>query len=375
MFYSNQYGTFIIMGLVSSVCIAILTGYLAFTNTLAGYILTLLPSESPTIAAEATTPPPPDNSFFSLPSSLVPGKLAEALRNSADYQRASALDAAAPPPRPLTDPRHAVVNIACTFTSRDTIKSTTGTGFIVDGSGVVLTNAHVAQYLLLAETTALGEASCELKTGEPGTPQYRAELLYLPPAWIEGNAALITEKIPMGTGERDYALLHITQTTSGAPLPATFPALPLDTDLLPQGTQETEVFVLGYPAPDGLRPGDTLSIVTATTTISELYTFGSNYADVVSLRGSVVGGSGASGGPVLNAAGSVIGMIATRGDDSVDGVGSLRAITVSHIHRTISEETGFSLARNVSGDVVTRADVFKKTMAPFLLSQLTSELQ
>jgi hypothetical protein len=135
------------------------------------------------------------------------------------------------------------------------------------------------------------------------------------------------------------------------------------------------VLALGFPTPADTRPGDSLTIEMATTTISELYTFGSNYADVVSLRGSTVGGSGASGGPILDGTGKVIGMITTRGDDATDGPGSLRAITVSHIQRTIQEETGFALERNVSGDVVTRAEVFKKTVAPFLLSLLTSELE
>ena len=35
---------------------------------------------------------------------------------------------------------------------------------------------------------------------------------------------------------------------------------------------------------------------------------------------------------VYNANGEVIGIIVTRGDDSVDGAGSLRAISISHVH-------------------------------------------
>jgi hypothetical protein len=232
----------------------------------------------------------------------------------------------------------------------------------------------VAQYLLLAETNALGDAECRVKTGELNTPHYRAELLYLPPAWIVVNAALITEAIPMGTGERDYALLHITKTTDGSPLPASFPALFFNAELLPQGTQDNEVFAIGFPTPENTAPGSDLSIVAATTTISELYTFGSNYADVFSIRGSSVGAGGSSGGPVLDQSGNVIGMITTRGDDNIDGKGSLRAITISHIHRTIEEETGFPLSRNVRGDIALRAAAFKETVVPFLLTLLTSKL-
>jgi hypothetical protein len=86
----------------------------------------------------------------------------------------------------------------------------------------------------------------------------------------------------------------------------------------------------------------------------------------------VVGAQGSSGGPVVNSDGEVIGMIATRGDDAVDGAGSLRAITLSHVHRTMLEETGFSLAQNLDGDLEYRSQIFAQTLTPFLLSILQS---
>jgi hypothetical protein len=359
------------MSFITDTLIALFTGYLALTNSLAGYVSNFLPV---TVPMGQPAPQTGEDSMSLIPSQIEPGTLTAILRGSADYQRASAIESTRPPERPLLDPRHAVVNIACTFTTDEYIKSTTGTGFIVDRTGVVLTNAHVAQYLLLSSTNALGEAECQVKTGEPGTPHYRAELLYLSPAWIETNAALITEEVPMGTGERDYALLHITKTLNNEPLPASFPALSFDTELIPQGTQGAEVTAIGFPAPASVRPGTELFVTAATTSISELFTFGSNYADVFSIRGSAVGAGGSSGGPVIDEAGNVIGMITTRGNDEIDGPGSLRAITLSHIHRTIEEETGFSLERNVRGDTALRAEVFKKTIAPFLLSLLTNQL-
>ncbi|MEN9922050.1 MAG: hypothetical protein RL097_326, partial [Candidatus Parcubacteria bacterium] len=119
-----------------------------------------------------------------------------------------------------------------------------------------------------------------------------------------------------------------------------------------------------------LGPSADLIPQQATTTITELYTFGSNFADVLSIQGSVVGAEGASGGPVLDQNGDVIGVIVTRGDDTIDGTGSLRAITLAHIERTLLQETGFSLAQNLSGNLSYRADIFAKTMAPFLLTIL-----
>ena len=177
---------------------------------------------------------------------------------------------------------------------------------------------------------------------------------------------------PMGTGERDYALLYVSSTVDDSPLPAVFPALGFDTRLLPLSTRDNAVLAAGYPAEPLLRNGASADLIPrqASTTVSELYTFGSNYADVFSIRGSEVGAEGSSGGPVLNEDGNVIGMIVTRGDDTVDGPGSLRAITLSHIERTILEETNFDLTQNLSGNLKYRSEVFADTMTPFLLTIL-----
>lgn len=360
------------MEFITHTVVAILTGYLAFTNTLADKINTLLPQEpeSYTQTESLSTTP----SLAALPSELG-SFFSNILRNSTEYQKASVITGVSAPTATTTDPRSAVVNIVCTFTTKESIRTTTGTGFFVHQSGVVLTNAHVAQYLLLAETTALGDASCVVKSSDTNTPQYLAELLYLPPTWIQANATGVTEKVPMGTGERDYALLYITGTRTRAPLPAAFPTLTIDSDLLSHNTKETAVAAIGYPAASAAAKTTDLPLVYATTSVSDLFTFGSTFADVISLRGSAVGAGGASGGPVLDATGRVIGMITTRGNDEADGQGSLRAITTSHIARTIEEETGFSLERNISGDVPTRARAFNKTMVPFLLTFLTKELE
>jgi S1-C subfamily serine protease len=203
--------------------------------------------------------------------------------------------------------------------------------------------------------------------------------LYIPPAWVKANASLVDEKAPSGTGERDYALLYVVSDMDGNGLTntANFPSLALNTDLLPRSVTESTVVASGYPAGSLLRGTTDTELLAkkADTTISELYTFGSNYADVFAMRGSIIGEQGASGGPVVASDGRVIGMITTRGDDERDGAGSLRAITVSHVNRTITEETGFSLSSNLSGDLPNKANVFTTTMAPFLTKLLVAEIQ
>lgn len=360
------------MQFVIDVAVALFTAYLAFTNQAAEAILSFFPTEeADTEMVEEVA----DSSLPSLPSLFDAKKLPDILLRSAAYQRAAAIESQTEA-ETVTDPDLALVNIFCTFTSPTTIRTTTGTGFFVHSDGVIMTNAHVAQYLLLETTDALGDAECIVRQGTPAVPSYRAELLYIPPTWVAENAVLIDAVAPTGTGERDYALLYVTESISATPLPETFPALEIDSELLPKSVRNSDVLAAGYPATDLLRNGanSPLFSVIAPTTISELYTFGSNYADVFSIRGSSVGAEGSSGGPIITDEGTVIGMIVTRGDDAVDGLGSLRAITMSHIHRTILEETGFSLARNLSGDLALRSEVFTDTMAPFLTSLLSAEL-
>lgn len=274
--------------------------------------------------------------------------------------------------------RESLVNIYCQYKTDTYIRTTTGTGFFINPKGVILTNAHVAQFLLLEDSTqAPGEVDCIIRSGDPASPRYKAELLYISPTWIFENASLITEAHPRGTGERDYALLYVSASLDQVPLPSQFPALSVDVNLLPRSTEGATIVTGGYPAGALLRGGADakLTPVVAESTIGSLYTFGSNYADLFAVAESPVGEEGASGGPIVAAeSGKTIGLIVTRGDESSEGARSLRALTLSYLDRVIREETGFSLAQNMQGDVALRGSVFKQAITPFLAETLADEL-
>ncbi len=372
----------IIMQMIIDIVVAGLMAYLSFTNLLASHIEDWLGQAEPTSEealieentdieeAEAEQPVSAltklESIFATIPNILL---------DSAEYQEATAIKATQMSLPTTTSPTSALVNIYCTFTTDTTIRTTTGTGFFVSEEGVILTNAHVAQFLLLEHTDVLGDSLCTVRSGSPATPLYVAELLYISPAWMNQNANLIDATSPSGTGERDYALLYVTASLNNTKLPERFAALPLFTNALTERAANGTMVAAGYPAgnPD-LDTATSLLAKTATTSISELFTFGDNHVDVLALKGSSIGQQGASGGPVINKDGYVIGMIATRGDDKADGTGSLRAISIDHINRTITEETGSSLTTHLSGEIADRANIFNHTITPFLTTLLTNEI-
>jgi len=356
------------MQTLQDIIIAFIMGYIGLTNQLAYFIQSHFnPEEAGTenkIALQAET----DR------ISLIP----DVLLRSLEYQQASLIESNTPTYGSYThNPEEALVNIFCTLTTNDTIRTTTGTGFFIDERGVILTNAHVAQFLLLKNTDRFKSINCVVRTGSPAVARYSAELLYISPAWVQKHAVDISNATPLGTGERDYALLYIANSLTGEELPSVFPALKTKTELLPISIKDTEVLAAGYPATSLFTDGRAglFTPAAALTTVSELYTFGSNYADVVSLRGSRVGEHGTSGGPVLNQDGEAFAMIATRGNDQTDGDGSLRAITLSHIDRTITEESGVNLRANLAGNITYRAGIFNELMTPFLRELLELNLQ
>jgi hypothetical protein len=359
------------MEFLTHIVTVILSSYLAFTNSLAIAIENHLPSQLTSeytqqhIADESTLIPITSKTPFT----TIPDIL---LKNSA-YQKASIVESIDPITAPATA-LEALVNIYCTYKTDRYIKTTTGTGFFIDTDGVILTNAHVAQFLLLEGLE--GQAECIIRTGNPATAAYEADLLYIPPTWVREHARLINDITPKGTGERDYALLYVTAALEGKPMPAKFKALPFDINPMALRTNHTEVFATGYPAELMLAQGINSPLIPkqATTSIAELMTFGSNLVDIFTIKGSTIGEHGSSGGPIVNKEGKTIGIISTKGDDAEFGKGSLRAVTIAYVNRTIKEETGFELTQNLSGNLPYRAQLFKETIIPFLQKTLQAEL-
>ena len=115
------------------------------------------------------------------------------------------------PPSDLnTLARGSLVNILClTQGAHHIITPISGSGVVVDDRGVILTNAHIAQFYLFEDFPTEDFITCEIRTGSPAQSSYKAELLYISPPWISDNAKTIVSENPMGTGEHDFAFLVI----------------------------------------------------------------------------------------------------------------------------------------------------------------------
>lgn len=274
-------------------------------------------------------------------------------------------------PDPVKD---ATVNLYCRLKAGKKILSSTGSGVFISERGVILTNAHVAQYFLLAGEKGRVTGWCSVRTGSPAKETYTAEVLYLPPAWVEENISLISKNRPKGTGENDFALLYVTGAKKKGALPETFPALSLGA--VSGATLGSGVTVAGYPSDkldfDDIR--NKLSVVSATSTVTKLLTFAhQGLIDALAIAPSEAGAGGVSGGPVVNSDTEVIGIVTSK--NSAKENAALRAISIAYIDRSITSRVGVSLLELLAEDLAMRAAQSKALIPPETIAQLMNELR
>ncbi len=269
--------------------------------------------------------------------------------------------------------RAALVNIACTTSVRG-VKSVTASGIIIDPRGVILTNAHVAQYVLLAQSPQSG-LTCTIRQGSPARSVWRAEILYFPPIWIEKHAEDITKDRSTGTGEHDYAFLLITKRVDGSPLPPSFPAITPD---IREGIGflDDSVLSASYPAEfiSGTAAQFDLYPLSTVTKIQELLTFYVGNVDLISLGGTAGAQAGSSGGAIVNAWNRLVGLITTTKEGETTADRDLRGITLNYIDRDLTARSGQSLSSLLSGDLSKKAADYRTNEAPALIELLLTEI-
>jgi S1-C subfamily serine protease len=241
--------------------------------------------------------------------------------------------------------RKALVNILCS--SRTQGNSISGSGIIVSDAGLILTNAHIAEYVLLQDS-GKSDFSCVARVGSPATYAWRIETTYLPSSWVESHAAEIRDYVQRGTGEHDFALVRITSAWEGGAAKKPFPfvtpdpregvGFPGDTTINVSYASE----LVSGSARRGLHP------LSAYAPISSLLTFASSTADLLQFKGVVSAQSGSSGGGVINAWGRLIGVIVTTSEGATTGERIMHAITTAHIDRSLISLTGIGLTETLA---------------------------
>ena len=232
--------------------------------------------------------------------------------------------------------RNALVNIVCYTPFGSRVNSISGSGVFIDPKGIILTNAHIAQYLLLHQQGV----TCTVRTGAPAIDSYKASLVFISSAWIQENAKLLVTAMPVGTGENDFALLAVTKSAStvGKPLPDTFPFIPLSDSVVTAGTP---VVIGGYGAQ--FLGGEQIQFFLNPTLVfglvKDVFTFKTNTVDVMSLGGSAAAQQGSSGGGVADANGKLIGTIVTSTQEKTTAERTLDAITATYMRGAYANET------------------------------------
>lgn len=313
------------------------------------------PEASPTIKAEQPAPSAPKKAAKPVsvqPVSTTPSPTPAPVSAAATQLVVAGLDASA------STLRGALVNILCYAPSGSGVHSISGSGIFIDPKGIILTNAHVAQYFLLADRGV----SCKVRVGSPATDQYAAGLIYLPPAWITANASLLTQANPSGTGEYDFAFIGVTKSLTAAALPSSFPSMPLAT--LP--LIASAPVVIGSYGAQFLESSQIQSNLFPTIvfgSVKNVFTFATSSIDVLALGGSAAAQEGSSGGGVANAFGQIAGTITTSTMEGATDTRQLNAITASYIRSAFITEAGLSLDALLSMPVGAAIASFAPTAA------------
>jgi|CXWL01.1.fsa_nt_gi hypothetical protein len=264
--------------------------------------------------------------------------------------------------------RGALVNIICYAPVGSGLRSISGSGIFIDAKGIILTNAHIAQYFLLADR----HVSCTIRTGSPAIDAYKAAIIYISPAWIHANATVLTQTLPSGTGEYDFAFLAVTASATSNPLPVSFPSLSL-AQVSPSA--QTPVVIASYGA-QFLEPNQIQSSLYPTIvfgSVKNVLTFSTTTIDVLALGGSAAAQEGSSGGGVADASGMLVGTITTSTVTGETSTRSLGAITASYIRSAYAREMSSSLDTLLAEPTATAVAEFASQI-PILESIITAHL-
>lgn len=266
--------------------------------------------------------------------------------------------------------RASLVNIFCTNTDKGQIKAVTGTGVLISKSGIVITNAHVAEYFLLSNYFNNSNLKCEIRYGSPANQSTSAEVIYMSSKWSNANARNIKNENLQETGQYDIALLKIQSNLSESKIPTNY----LNVSINNQNIAGNKVIIGAYPGNSLGLNGifSPLYIKTSNSEISDTFSFGSGQIETFETTFTNLAEPGSSGGAITDLNGNLTGLIVAIID------GKIRALNINHINSTLKDDLGIDLNsinnQSLNADPASIKQVFESKYKGQIINLLLSGL-
>lgn len=257
-----------------------------------------------------------------------------------------------------------VGNLFCTIIKNNRIEKRTGSVVAISNNGVLLTNAHVAEHLMLSQTSD-NTQTCRIRTGSPAVEAYTAKVVYLPSEWIYANKGNLKYQSVQGTGENDFALIVLEDKIRSSASNLSF--LKPKSNTFSKGDN---IILSGYPAFNGNILDKALYNVTSHSSVSNVWGIGKSDSDLVDTKETILAVEGSSGGAVADRDGNLVGIIVATTVDQNTRKPSIRFISYNYIEKEIKSKTGKSIE-----DFIENASEFAKEFETKEAPRLSQVLQ
>ena len=264
-----------------------------------------------------------------------------------------------------------VVNVYCQAIRGSNIETITGSAVQVDPSGVYITNAHVAIYVMLSDTEPVGTVSCYIRENSPAKKIYEAKSVYIPSSWISSHANAYKIGIELvGTGEKDYALIkrgNSNPTLNQNDFPSEWSS-PLATILPIKGQN---IILSGYPVFDKSVISSALYLMTNNSSILNVFNLNGESNSLFDSESTKLAQIGSSGGGAFDQQGNLFGIMGAAINNTPGELPSERIIGINYIKSDILKDTGKTFESLLQNNK-TESLNFIKNIAPSLSKVLIS---
>ncbi|MEI8338217.1 MAG: serine protease [bacterium] len=264
-----------------------------------------------------------------------------------------------------------VVNIYCQAIRGPNIETVVGSAVQVDPSGVYLTNAHVAIYVMLSDTQPIGSVSCYIREGSPVKKIYEAKSVYIPTAWVNSHSNAYKLGIELvGTGEKDYALIkrgNSNPNLNRNDFPTEWSS-PLVSNLPTLGQN---IILAGYPVFDKSIISSALYLLINNSSVLNIFNLNGEPNSLFDSTSTKLAQIGSSGGGAFDDQGNLFGIMGAAINNTPGELPSERIIGINYIKKDILKDSGKtfeSLLQNADYESLN----FIKNSAPALSKILTS---